>query len=165
MRVLVTAGSKHGATTEMARMIGEVLAGEGADVDLAEPGQVGSIEEYDAVVIGSAVYMGRWLETSREFVDRCADALAARQVWLFSSGPIGDPPVPEEDPVDIAGILDRTGARAHRVFPGKLERSRLSFGEKAVVAAVRTPDGDFRPWDEIREWAEEIAQELRVGAA
>lgn len=165
MRVLVTAGSKHGATTEMARMIGEVLAGEGADVDLAEPGEVGSIEEYDAVVIGSAVYMGRWLETSREFVDRCADALAARQVWLFSSGPIGDPPVPEEDPVDIAGILDRTGARAHRVFPGKLERSRLSFGEKAVVAAVRTPDGDFRPWDEIREWAEEIAQELRVGAA
>ena len=165
MRVLVTAGSKHGATTEMARMIGEVLAGEGADVDLAEPGEVGSVEEYDAVVIGSAVYMGRWQEPVREFVDRHADALATRQVWLFSSGPLGDPPIPPDDPVDVAGILDRTGARSHRVFPGKLERSRLSFGEKAMAAAVRAPEGDFRPWDEIRAWAEEISRDLRVGAA
>jgi menaquinone-dependent protoporphyrinogen oxidase len=163
MRVLVTAESKHGATSEIARMIGQVLAGEGIEVDLAEPDHLASVVGYDAVVAGSAIYMGRWLEASREFVDRCSDELSTRPVWLFSSGPIGDPPKPEEDPVDAGSIVERIGARDHRVFAGKLDRSRLSFGEKAVVTAFRAPEGDFRPWDEIRAWAEGIVEDLRVG--
>jgi menaquinone-dependent protoporphyrinogen oxidase len=93
-------------------------------------------------------------------VERAADDLAARPVWLFSSGPIGEPPKPEEDPVDVAEIVESTSARDHRVFAGRLERSRLGFGERAVVAALRAPDGDFRDWDEIRGWATAIADEL-----
>jgi menaquinone-dependent protoporphyrinogen oxidase len=96
-------------------------------------------------------------------VDRCGDALAARPVWLFSSGPVGDPPKPEEDPVDVAGILAATKARDHRVFAGKLLRKQLSFGEKAVAVALRVPEGDFRDWPEIRGWAAGIADALRSG--
>lgn len=60
---------------------------------------------YDAVVLGSAVYVGRWLEPARELVDAHAEELAARPTWLFSSGPIGDPPKPEaDDAVQIAEI-------------------------------------------------------------
>jgi menaquinone-dependent protoporphyrinogen oxidase len=84
------------------------------------------------------------------------DALAARPVWLFSSGPIGDPPKPEEDPVDVAEILEATKARGHRVFSGKLVRKQLSFPDRAIAAALRVPEGDFRDWDEIRTWAAEI---------
>jgi menaquinone-dependent protoporphyrinogen oxidase len=38
------------------------------------------------VVLGSAVYVGRWLEAGACFVEEQADELAARPVWLFSSG-------------------------------------------------------------------------------
>ncbi|HEX6207581.1 MAG TPA: flavodoxin, partial [Actinomycetota bacterium] len=51
-------------------------------------------------------------------------------------------------------------ARGHRVFPGKLVKKGLSFGEKAIVMALRAPEGDFRDWDEIRGWASEIAEAL-----
>jgi menaquinone-dependent protoporphyrinogen oxidase len=41
------------------------------------------------VVLGSAVYVGPWLEAGARFVEEHADELAARPVWLFSSGPAG----------------------------------------------------------------------------
>jgi menaquinone-dependent protoporphyrinogen oxidase len=85
---------------------------------------------------------------------------APRPVWLFSSGPIGDPPQPDEEPVDAGDVARSTHARGHRLFAGRLDRHRLGFGEKAVVMALRAADGDFRDWDAIDTWAAQIAGEL-----
>jgi menaquinone-dependent protoporphyrinogen oxidase len=164
MKVLVTAATRHGATREIAQAIAEVLGDRGLDPMVLEPEQVDGVEGYDAVVLGSAVYAGHWLKPAKELVDRCGGALAARPVWLFSSGPVGDPPKPEEDPVDVAELLAATGAREHRVLAGRLVRRRLSFPEKAVVSALRVPEGDFRDWAEITGWAAGIATALRSGS-
>jgi len=162
MKVLVTAATKYGATGEIAEAIGEVLREHGLDTTVGPPGDA-TVDGYDAVVLGSAVYAGHWLKPARELVDRAGDALAARPVWLFSSGPVGDPPKPEEDPVDVAAIVAATGAREHRVFAGKLVRRQLGFADKAIAVALRVPDGDFRDWPEIRRWAAGIAEALRAG--
>jgi len=122
MRVLVTAATKYGATTEIAQAIAETLGEHGLEATVVQPEQVEGLDGYDAVVVGSAVYAGHWLKPARELVERHADALAGRPVWLFSSGPVGDPPKPEEDPVDVADLLAATGAREHCVFAGKLVR-------------------------------------------
>ncbi len=163
MRVLVTAATKYGATGEIAQAIGDVLAEVGLDIAVIPPEEVGTVEEYDAVILGSAVYAGHWMKPAKELVDRSASVLAARPVWLFSSGPVGDPPKPEEDPVDVAEIAQATKARGHRVFPGKIVKKHLSFPEKAIVLALRVQEGDFRNWAEIRGWASEIADALRSG--
>jgi menaquinone-dependent protoporphyrinogen oxidase len=55
-------------------------------------------------------------------------------------------------------------ARDHRVFAGKLEKEGLGLAERAIVAAVRAEEGDFRPWAEIDAWAAGIAAELRPGS-
>ena len=81
-------------------------------------------------------------------------------MWLFSSGPVGDPPKPEEDPVDVADLVATTNACEHRVFAGKLVRKQLNFPERAIVSALRVPEGDFRDWTEIRQWAAGIADAL-----
>jgi menaquinone-dependent protoporphyrinogen oxidase len=164
MKVLVTAASKHGATAEIAAAIGEVLRDAHVDAAVVPPEEVATVDSYDAVVLGSAVYAGHWLAAARELVDRAGGALAGRPVWLFSSGPVGHLPKPEEDPVDVAEIVAVTKAREHRVFAGKLVRKQLGFGERAIVVALRVPDGDFRNWPEIRSWASEIAGGLRSGA-
>jgi menaquinone-dependent protoporphyrinogen oxidase len=164
MRVLVTAASKHGATVEIAEAIADSMSAAGAAAAVVPPEEVDSLEGYDAVVIGSAVYAGRWLEPAKDLVSRLGDELGRRPVWLFSSGPLGDPPKPEEDPVDVGDLRAATGAREHAVFAGKLDRATLGFGEKAIVLALRAPEGDFRDWDRIRGWARDVVRALDAEA-
>lgn len=86
--------------------------------------------------------------------------LLAHPVWLYSSGPIGDPPKPQEAPVEVDELFECTAPREHKVFAGKLERRHLPLREKAMTSLVRGPEGDFRDWDAVRQWAGCIAGEL-----
>ena len=165
MKVLVSAASKHGATAGIADAIGSTLMTRGFEVTVKEPGHVEEVHTFDAIVVGSAVYAGHWMKPAIELTERFAERFPGKPVWLFSSGPLGDPPKPTEDPVDVADVMKVTGARDHRVFAGKLDKAMLSFPERAIVGALRAPYGDFRDWDEIRSWAEEIAESLIDAAA
>lgn len=161
MKVLVAVASKHGATAGMATAIGDQLVARGCDVEVTEdPEEVRDLDGYDAVILGSAVYAGRWMASAREFASRLREELERRPVWLFSSGPVGDPPKPEEDPADAPELVALTGARGHRTFAGALDRSQLNLGERAIVAALRVPNRDDRDWAAITAWADAIASEL-----
>ena len=160
MRVLVTAASKHGATREIAETIRDTLLAAGLDAVAWDPHEVTSLEGFDAVVLGSGVYAGRWLAPAKRLVDRLSDELAQRPVWLFSSGPIGAPPMPETDPVDVEELMTTTAAVEHRVFAGMLQRARLGLAERAVVATLRAPEGDFRDWAAVAAWSDDIARAL-----
>ena len=76
MKVLVTAASRYGSTSEIARAIGDVLRERGLEASVAQPEGVDDIEAYDAVVLGSGVYAGHWLKPARELVERHAGELA-----------------------------------------------------------------------------------------
>lgn len=160
MRVMVTAASRHGATTEIAERIAEALSACGIEVFVRTPETVHTLDDYDAAVVGSAVYMGRWLDPARHLVGNLRSEFATRPTWLFSSGPVGEPPEPAEEPVDIAEIVAGTHARGHRLFAGCIDRHKLGFGERAVVMSLRAPVGDFRDWARIDAWAAEIADAL-----
>jgi menaquinone-dependent protoporphyrinogen oxidase len=167
MKILVAAASRYGSTLEIAARIGQVLNEGAHHVDVAPVEEITDLVGYDAVVVGSAVYAGRWIRPAREFVDGHAEILSARPLWLFSSGPVGDPPMPEGDVApDPVPDLAPLGARDHHIFAGKLDRSRLHLGDRAVAAALRAPEGDFRDWEEIERWARLIADQLAlVGTA
>jgi menaquinone-dependent protoporphyrinogen oxidase len=130
-------------------------------VDVLAPEAVRDVDTYDGVVVGSAIYAGRWLQPARAFVDRHADQLAQRPVWLFSSGPVGDPPKPDGPPVEIEPIVRRVSARDHRTFPGRLDREGLGFLERGLTSMLHAPYGDFRDLDAVRSWAAGIAESLR----
>ena len=167
MKVLVSAASRHGATVEIAASIGAALQAAGLETYVLAPSEVDGLAGYDAAVIGSAVYVGRWLEPARDLVEHHKAALLCIPVWLFSSGPVGDPPKPAEEPADAQALSDLVHAKGHRTFPGAIDRTKLGFGERAIMAAVRAPEGEFRPWGEIEAWAQEIAgslQAVRTGA-
>ena len=147
MTVLVAAASKHGATGEIAARIGARLAEHGVDVQVENLTQVADLSPYDAFVIGSGVYLGNWLKQARRFLDQHAGELAERPTWLFASGSIvGDPPVADDPNVLRAGLadrlLERTRAREHKLFAGKLDTSKLGL------------------WQAVDDWAAAIAFDL-----
>jgi menaquinone-dependent protoporphyrinogen oxidase len=163
VRALVTAASKHGSTADIAAAVATGLRRRGLETDVEPPEAVTDLTPYEVVVIGSAVYAGHWMKDAKDFVGRHASALRWREVWLFSSGPLGDPPRKVEEPVDVVALLGESGARGHAVFSGRLDPHDLGLGERLVVRAVHAPLGDFRDWKDIDEWAGRIAH--TVGAA
>ena len=162
MKVLVSAASRHGATAEIARVIGETLTEAGLEAVVLPPDAVTTLDGYDAAVLGSGIYLDHWMDEAKHLAERHADALASRPVWLFSSGPVGASPRPDEDPVDITGIIEETHAREHRLFAGKVDTAVLGQGEKVILTAFQVLEGDFRPWDDVREWARGIAASLKA---
>jgi menaquinone-dependent protoporphyrinogen oxidase len=159
--VLVTYATKYGSTEEIAETIGRELQRRGLEADVLSVGEVEDVDDYDAVVLGSAVYVGRWLSNARAFVKKHARKLVGRPTWLFSSGPVGNPLRPtDEDAVQIDEILRATAALEHRIFPGRLVRSKLNRCDWAVVVALRVQEGDYRDDAEIAAWAREIAASL-----
>jgi menaquinone-dependent protoporphyrinogen oxidase len=164
MTVLVSVASKHGATAEIGARIAQELERAGVAAVVVPPEQVTSLEGFDAVVLGSGIYAGRWLEPARRLVERHADGLKARPVWLFSSGPVGDPAKPDGDPTDAAPMREATMAREHRVIRGRLDRSQLGIAERAITKVVGAAEGDFRPWTEVDAWARSIADQLAAPA-
>ncbi len=139
MQILVSVASKHGSTAEIGRAIGRELADQGFTVEIVAPEEVVDPGRYQAAVIGSAVYAGHWRPEALDLVERASSTLSEMPVWLFSSGPIGSPPKPEEDPVELEGVTRAIGAYGHRLFAGRLDRDSLNLGERAIVTALRAP--------------------------
>lgn len=165
MKVLVSVASRHGSTLQIAETIREELEALGHRGHIAEPDMVTDVTGYDAVILGSAVYAGRWLGSARKFAARLESELIRRPVWLFSTGPVGDPPRPAAPPAEALELARRLHARDHRVFPGRLNRDLLGMAERAVVRLLGASSGDYRPWPEIAAWARDIADSLTAESA
>jgi menaquinone-dependent protoporphyrinogen oxidase len=183
MRVLVAYATRHGATKGIAERIAAVLERAGLEVALAPVGETPPVRDFDAVVVGAAAYFGGWLGDATTFVRRNRRDLAGRPVWLFSSGPIGTAMLDSKGRDVVAASrpreFDEFGAsiqpRSERVFFGALDVDAAPVGiAEAVMSrftrlmpAIRDamPAGDFRDWQAIEAWAEEIVRELAVTPA
>ena len=164
-RVLVAYGSKHGATAGLAEHIGAVIREAGHEVEVLAAGEVEDIGRYHAVILGSGVYIGRWLKEASRFLKRHETALAGIPTWLFSSGPTGEGQ-PEKIigdwrfPSDLKETADRVKPRDIKLFHGLIDPKKLSLLERQAVKMVKAAIGDHRDWEMIATWAKEIAAEL-----
>jgi len=167
-KVLVTYASKYGATAEIAQNINHVLVDAGLDSEISAVKNVGDLTPYDAVILGSAVYIGQWRKEAEKFIQANQNKLAGKEVWLFSSGPTG-----EGDPVELLDgwnlpkgvqeFADRIHPQQIAVFHGDVDQDKLNRIEKFMVTKVESPTGDYRNWDSITAWANEIAETLKQG--
>jgi len=165
-KILVTYATKHGATEEIANKIGEIIRQAGLPTDVYPVKNVKNLVTYNAVILGSAVYIGSWRKEAVQFLKANQQALAARAVWLFSSGPTG-----EGEPIELLkgwrfppaqrSLVESIHPRNIAVFHGNLDEKKLNAVEKWLTKNVKAQTGDFRDWNAVTAWAISIADALQ----
>ena len=157
--ILVAYATKSGSNREIAEVVAEQIRHAAHEVTVLDAAEVRSVEPYKAVVLGSALYSGRWRREAVKLLTRNEKALARKPVWLFHSGPVGPQQVPQRAPRQVREIAARIGAEEPITFGGRLS-SETAVGFLARRMAQTGAAGDFRDWDEIRLWAYMISERL-----
>lgn len=161
-RVLVAHAGRMGSTREIAEAIGAELSAVGLDVTVSACSDATRADDYDAVVLGSAIYARRWEASARRYLRRHRVALVQRPVWLFHSGPCG--PGAQSEQIaptrSIARMAEHMGAEPPQTFGGRLDSAHATGPLSRWMAARGPLSGDFRDWDLIRAWARRVAADL-----
>ncbi len=163
MRVLVTYGSTRGGTQGLAQMVADGLREMDCTVEVHPAGEVRGVDDYDAVIVGGALYAFRWHRAARHFVRRNTAGLRQRPVYFFSSGPLDDSAVTGDIPPvkGVAELMSRVGARGHVTFGGRLSQYARGFPASAMAKRLA---GDWRDAGQVRTWAHTVAAQLREDA-
>jgi menaquinone-dependent protoporphyrinogen oxidase len=163
-RVLVAYASKAGSTAEVADFIGKNIADKGAVVDVKKLENVKGIAGYNAIVIGNAVRAGKLLSEAADFVKHHKAEMQKIPVAYFVvCMTLKDNT--EENRKKANSFLDPLCAEItpmeKGLFAGKMDYSKLGFATKTVVKhIVKVPEGDFRDWDAIKKWANEVSKKI-----
>ena len=164
--ILIAYDSKHGATAEVAEFIGKSLRDKKFSVKVDSLENNINPDSYQVVILGTALYMGQWRKKAVRFVKDYQDKLALKSFWIFATGPTG-----EGDPVDLLKgwkypenlkeVIAATEPKDMTIFHGALDKSKLNRLERMTINMVKAPVGDFRDWDQVKEWSEKIATSLK----
>jgi menaquinone-dependent protoporphyrinogen oxidase len=152
--VLVAYATKHGSTREVAADVARVLRQAGFEVEINPAREVKSVDPYQAVVLGGALYMGRLHKDARKLLAR--GELASLPLAVFAMGPKSTEP--QELAASGAQLKRALGAvpeiepLATAVFGGVMK-----FGKKKML--------DARDWNAIQAWAEDVARKLSAALA
>ena len=164
-KILIAYTSRRGSTEEIARAIGKELEGAGYTVSVADMKGFASIDGFQAVVIGTPIYLGKVEKPVHAFVARNRDGLLQVPVAAFAVGitPVNSPPAAVEEVLGtFRAALEPVKPVAATMFAGRLEMSRMSFLERTIIGGMKILTGDFRDWDAIKTWAKELPAVLKI---
>ena len=166
--VLVAYASKYGHTREIAERVAAVIEAAGLPVRLSSAADPHDLVGVRAVVLGSALYVGRWRAEAVDFLRLHRAALSDVPLFVFSSGPTGEGDLEKilEEwhlPDAVLDLLDEVGLADSVIFHGALEEGDLNLIERWVVRQAGVELGDFRDWDKIEAWAGEVAGRIAAG--
>ena len=160
-RVLVTYASKYGSTGGVADAIGKELCGKGLAADVALIRNAGDLSLYQGIVIGSAIYTGKWMPEATDFVKKNRDVLGRIPVAYFLVCITLAQPT-EENRAKVLSYMEPIMKAVPEIrplgigtFAGALDYNKLSWLNKRILKAKGAPEGDFRDWNSIRTWAQE----------
>jgi menaquinone-dependent protoporphyrinogen oxidase len=162
--ILVVYGTWAGSTAEVADVIGKTLAEGGAKVDVKPVESVKSLAGYHALVIGSAIRIGKVKPEVLDFVKNHQSELKGIPTAYFVVCMTMKDDTPGNHKT-VDAYLDPLREQVRPVdvglFAGKMDYSKLGlFARIAVKYFVKVPEGDFRDWNAIKAWSKALLPKL-----
>jgi menaquinone-dependent protoporphyrinogen oxidase len=157
--VLIAYASKYGSTGGVADAIGKELCSKEVATDVMLIKDAGRVGSYQGVVIGSPIYMGKWMPEALDFVKKNRDILRQLPVAYFLVCITLSHPT-EKNRAEVLSYMDPILKAVPEIkpvgigtFAGALDYSNLSWLNKKILKSKGAPEGDFRDWNAIRTWA------------
>jgi menaquinone-dependent protoporphyrinogen oxidase len=159
--ILLAYATRYGSTQEVAETIAATIRKAGHDVDIQPMREVKLIDNYDAIVLGAAIYNAHWHPDAHQFLLQQQEILKQRPVVIFALGPLSASDAARRN---SRRQLDSELARypwlkpvALEVFAGKYDPSKpgLGFFERLL------PARDHRNWNAISAWANALPAKLQ----
>jgi menaquinone-dependent protoporphyrinogen oxidase len=158
--VLVAYGSKLGGTAGLADGIAERLRERGVSVDLGSADEIGDVDGYKALIIGSAIYTSKWRPEVVHLLGKVAVTAPRTPLWLFHSGPLGEHAgEPQKLPKKVTELAGHLNIKGTMTFGGRLPDKPKGLMAKLVA---RTQAGDWRDFDDVGAWTDQIADSLEA---
>jgi menaquinone-dependent protoporphyrinogen oxidase len=165
-RILVAYSSRYGSTASVAQAISAALCGLGHQVDLRQVQNVKDLAPYQAAVIGSPIYAGRWMGEAADFVKRNQHALSSVPTAYFTVCLTMKDDTPENRAKTMAYMDslhdDAPAVRpvAVGLFGGVVDYAKMSFMHRAMLKSRGGPEGDFRNFAAVKAWSSEAVPAL-----
>lgn len=182
-KILIAYGSRYGSTAEISEKISIILKElniESIVLDLKKTKEKHwpSIDEFDAILVGSGIKMGRWMKEPQKFLKKNKDKIKNKEkilgLFVSCSTVLDDPVKAKKDYLDK--IMDNLKFKADMydafgpVFDFS-ETSKLGYLTKKLSIAGLNESGniefdpnarnDLRDWDQIRNFAEKFAELIK----
>ncbi len=184
MKTLIVFGTRYGATAGTSEEIAKVLREEGFDVKVAnaKKEKIKDISEYELIIVGSGMQMGKWTGQADDFLKKFRKELDQKKLAVFASTmkTVSEREGKTEDVAKMrkAAVEDKVAQfNLHPIslgfFGGVMDYNRMGFLFKKTMGFLKpqlekdgfkeTQSGlyDLRDWDEIRGWARELAGKAR----
>lgn len=165
-KILVAYASKAGSTGGVAEAIGQTLADSNTEVEVRLMKDVTALTSYRAVVAGSAIRGGEWLEEAMQFVQTHQSTLAQKPFAAFLVCTTLAYSATKASRQKVAAYLEPVRAlvkpASEGLFAGVLDYSKLPLIDGLILRAMGDRPGDYRDWNAIRAWAESLKPILAV---
>ena len=179
-RVLIAYGTRFGSTEEISAKLAEIMRNEGLDTTVinVKKDKWPPLDQFEAVLIGSSIKMGRWTKEAKRYFSRNVNALKEKSVLavFVSSGEAGDPEKYQEAKAKyVENILTELGFDLNKVMHdafggvfdltstskiGWMEKKFANMGAKEDANLMENEYNDLRDWDKIHSFAKEAAMRI-----
>lgn len=182
-KALIVYGTRYGTTAETSQIIADTLRQTGLEVKVvdAKKEQVQSISEFNLIIVGSGIQMGKWTSEPENFLKKYQNELSNKKVALFvscgsaNSLSEGEQKKKEIDDGKRKYLADKASEYglkpiAMGFFGGCYDFNKMSWFFRKTLSSIKPKlEGagykeskagvyDLRDINAIREWATEIVK-------
>lgn len=183
-KALIFYGTRTGTTANTSEVIADSLRQVGYEVRMLDAKQekVQSISEFDLIIVGSGIQMGKWTKEPEEFLKRFQNELSKKKLALFVScggaNPLSEGEKKNKE-FDVAkrkyledkSVEFKVNPVALGFFGGCYDFNQMSWFFKKTLSAIKpkleiagykeAKAGvyDLRNLDAIRDWTREVAKQ------
>jgi menaquinone-dependent protoporphyrinogen oxidase len=158
-KILVAYATRCGSTAEIAEALGRDLQSRGYRPEVAPVARISEVSAYQAVLLGSAVREGDWLPEAKEFVRHHQREIQNLPSAFFTVHMrfLGDDEKSRKGRLAyLEPIRKLAQPDIEAFFAGRMDYSRLSFGERLLCKAMGSKPADLRNWPAIHAWGSNV---------